>query len=384
MRDAGKKAEERNPSRPKAGPYAGAELDYALLVPVLLLVGIGVAMVYSASCEIALKQYGSEYFFFKKQLIYAVIGSFLMLTCAFVPYRLYRPLTYLFLAAALALLAAVLINGVGQSSGGATRWLRIQGVSFQPVEFAKLSLIVFMAYSLSKKQERVEELKIGFLPHLLILVAFSALILCQPDFGSMAIIWMLAWMVMYAGRVRLRHLTGAFLLLLPFAVYLVTSSEYRFKRYMTFLDPWKYPLDEGYQIIHSLMAFASGGLFGKGFGQGYQKLFYLPTPHTDFIFSVIGEEGGWLWILLVLFLYLVILWRGVRIACTRPDFFGSLLALGITAAISLQAVVNMGVNLSLLPTKGLTLPFLSYGGTSLLVNLVLVGILLNIARSRAK
>jgi cell division protein FtsW len=359
-------------------------LDYALLVPVLLLVGLGVAMVYSASCEIALKQFGSEYYFFRKQLIFAGIGALLMLSLAFVPYRVYRGMNYLFLGAAVFLLAAVLVNGVGQTAGGATRWLRVSGVSFQPVEFAKLSLIVYMAYSLSKKQERVEELNIGFLPHLLILCLFSVLVLLQPDFGSMVIMWMLTWMVLYAGRVRVAHLASAFLGLLPLAVYLVTSSDYRFKRYMTFLDPWKYPLDEGYQIIHSLMAFGSGGLLGKGFGQGYQKLFYLPTPHTDFIFSVIGEEGGWIWVVIVLALYMILLWRGIEIARSRPDFFGSLLALGITVSIALQAVVNMGVNLSLLPTKGLTLPFLSYGGTSLLLNMVLVGILMNIGTSRAK
>ncbi|MFW5901747.1 MAG: FtsW/RodA/SpoVE family cell cycle protein, partial [Thermodesulfobacteriota bacterium] len=308
----------------------GAGLDYTLLIPVLLLVGIGVAMVYSASCEIALKQYGNEYYFFKKQLIFAAIGCPVMLMLAFVPYRLYRSLTYLFLLGAVILLIAVLVSGAGQTAGGATRWLRINGLSFQPIEFAKLSLIIFMAYSLGKKQDRIEELNIGFLPHVIVLCLLSALILLQPDFGSMAILWMLCCVVMYVGRVPVRHLAATFALIAPLAVYLVASSEYRLKRYLTFLDPWKYPLDEGYQIIHSLMAFGSGGFLGKGFGQGYQKLLYLPTPHTDFIFSVIGEEGGWLWVLIVLVLYLVILWRGLEIARCRPDFFGSLMALGIT------------------------------------------------------
>ena len=358
--------------------------DYTLVVPVLLLVGIGVAMIYSASCEIALKQFGNEYYFFKKQLIFAGLGSMVMLLIRFIPYRLYRPLAYLFLFAAIIFLSAVLINGVGQTAGGATRWLRLKWVSFQPTEFAKLALIIFMAYSLTKKQDRIEELNIGFLPHILILSLLSVLIIFQPDFGSIAIMWVLAWVVMYAGRVRVLHLTATFFLLLPFAAYLIASSEYRLKRYLTFLDPWKYPLDEGYQIIHSLMAFSSGGMLGKGFGQGYQKLFYLPAPHTDFIFSVIGEEGGYLWILIILVLYLIILWRGIEIARSRPDFFGSLLALGITISIALQVIVNMGVNLSLLPTKGLTLPFLSYGGTSLMINMVLIGMLMNIGMYRAR
>jgi len=358
--------------------------DYTLLVPVLLLVGIGVAMIYSASCEIALKQFGNEYYFFKKQLIFAGLGVMVMLMIRFIPYRVYRPLTYLIFITAIVLLSVLLINGVGHASGGATRWLKLKWVSFQPTEFAKLALIIFMAYSLTKKQDRIEELNIGFLPHVLILCLLSGLIILQPDFGSIAIMWMLAWVVMFAGRVRVLHLTVTILMLLPVATYLIVSSEYRLKRFLVFLDPWRYPLDEGYQIIHSLMAFGSGGLLGKGFGQGYQKLFYLPTPHTDFILSVIGEEGGWLWILIVLGLYLIILWRGIEIARSRTDFFGSLLALGITAAIALQAVVNMGVNLSLLPTKGLTLPFLSYGGTSLLINMVLIGILMNIGMTRAK
>ncbi|MFO7839282.1 MAG: putative lipid II flippase FtsW [Desulfosalsimonadaceae bacterium] len=371
--------------RRSTGTQPGAAVcDYALLIPVLLLVGIGVAMVYSASCEIALKQFGDEYYFFEKQLLFAGFGCLGMIVLRFVPYRIYRPMTYLLLLAATVCLSAVLIKGVGQTAGGATRWLRIWGVSFQPVEFAKMALVVFMAYSLSKKQERVDELNIGFLPHVLILCLLSALVLIQPDFGSMVIMWVLTWIVMYAGRVRVRHLTASSLVLAPFVLYLIMSSQYRLKRYMTFLDPWKYPLDEGYQIIHSLMAFGSGGLVGKGFGQGYQKLFYLPAPHTDFIFSVIGEEGGWLWILIVLSLYIIILWRGVEIARSRPDFFGSLLALGITVSIALQAVVNMGVNLSLLPTKGLALPFLSYGGSSLFFNLLLVGILMNIGLSRKK
>ncbi|HMA84718.1 MAG TPA: putative peptidoglycan glycosyltransferase FtsW, partial [Desulfosalsimonadaceae bacterium] len=297
--------------------------DYTLLVPVLLLVGIGVAMIYSASCEIALKQFGNEYYFFEKQLIFAGLGAMVMLLIRFIPYRVYRPLTYLFFIVAIVLLSALLINGVGQSAGGATRWLRLKGISFQPTEFAKLALIIFMAYSLAKKQDRVEELNIGFLPHVLILCLLSGLIILQPDFGSIVIMWMLAWAVMFAGRVRALHLTVTFLMILPVAAYLIVSSPYRLKRFMIFLDPWRYPLDEGYQIIHSLMAFGSGGLLGKGFGQGYQKLFYLPAPHTDFIFSVIGEEGGWLWVLIVLGLYLIILWRGIEIARARTDFFGS-------------------------------------------------------------
>ncbi len=358
--------------------------DPVLLFPVLMLTGIGIVMVYSASSEIALRQYGSEYHFFIRQLIFAGLGVAVMAGCRFIPYRLYRLLAYAMLVVAVLLLCAVTIDGLGHTAGGATRWLRLKWVSFQPSEFARLALIVFIAYSLTKKQETVDRLSIGFLPHVLVLLIFSGLIMLQPDFGTIAIFWALTWLLMYAGRVPFAHLVCAFILLLPFAVWLLVSAEYRLKRYITFLDPWQYPLDEGYQIIHSLMAFGSGGFAGKGFGQGYQKLFYLPTPHTDFIFSVIGEEGGLLWVLIVLALYLVVMWYGFRIAATAKDCFGSLLAFGITSAIALQAIVNMGVNLSLLPTKGLTLPLLSYGGSSLVLNLAGIGILMNISLGRNK
>lgn len=356
--------------------------DVGILLPVLLLTGIGIAMVYSASSEIALKGFGNEYYFFTKQLTFAGLGFIAMLVCRYIPYRLYRGLTYVLIAGAILMLAAVLIEGLGHDVKGATRWLRFKWFTFQPVEFARFALIVFMGYSLTKKQDQIKDFKIGFLPHVFMLIIFSGLIIMQPDFGSVALLWMMAWIIMFAGRVRISHLVSVFILTLPFVIYLIFSSSYRLKRYMTFLDPWKYPQDEGYQITHSLMGFGSGGIWGQGFGKGYQKLFYLPDPHTDFIFSVIGEEGGLRWVLIVLFLFLIILWRGLGIARSKRDFFGSLLALGITVSIALQAVVNMGVNLSLLPTKGLTLPFLSYGGSSLVINLALIGILMNIWASQ--
>ena len=357
--------------------------DVVILLPVLFLTGIGVAMVYSASSAIALHDYGNEYYFFTKQLIFAGLGLFGMLVCRYIPYRLYRNLTYVLVAGALVLLGIVLMKGMGHEVKGAIRWIQFSGIRFQPVEFARFALIVFMGYSLTKKQDDIESFSIGFMPHVLVLLVFSLLILLQPDYGSVAIFWMLAWLIMFAGRVRFSHLSlSAMVFVIPAAVVLIFSSTYRLKRCMSFLDPWQYPKDEGYQVIHSLMGFGSGGLWGKGFGQGYQKLFYLPDPHTDFIFSVIGEEGGLRWILIVMFLYLVILWRGLGIAQSKRDFFGSLLALGITISIALQAVINMGVNLSLLPTKGLTLPFLSYGGSSLVINLALIGVLMNIWASQ--
>ncbi len=366
----------------KAGFQA---FDLMVLLPVLFLTGIGVAMVYSASSAIALNAYNNEYYFFTRQLVFAGLGITALFVCRFVPYRLYRYMTYLLLAGALILLGIVLVNGIGHEVKGAIRWIQVGPVRFQPVEFARFALIVFMGYSLTKKQDDIEVFAIGFMPHVIMLMMFSVLILLQPDYGSVVIFWGLAWIIMYAGRVRFFQLFfSALLFAAPAAAALIFTSEYRLKRVLSFLNPWDYPQDEGYQVIHSLMGFGSGGIWGKGFGQGYQKLFYLPDPHTDFIFSVIGEEGGLWWVLIVMALYLIILWRGLEIARARQDFFGALLALGITVSITLQAVINMGVNLSLLPTKGLSLPFISYGGSSLVINLALIGVLLNIRAARKK
>jgi cell division protein FtsW len=243
-------------------------------------------------------------------------------------------------------------------------------------------MVIWLAYSLSKKQDRVKAFSIGMVPHLVVLGVFVLLISRQPDFGSVVILGAVTWVMLFAGGVRLIHLLSPLVVLLPAAYLFMISAEYRIGRLLSFLNPWKYQSDEGYQVIHSLMAFGSGGVFGTGIGKGYQKLFYLPEPHTDFVFSVIGEELGLIGVLAILALYFIILWRGVLIARRIRDPFGQLLAVGLTAAIGLQVGVNMSVALGLLPTKGLTLPFMSYGGTSLLINMASVGILLNIAASR--
>jgi cell division protein FtsW len=242
-------------------------------------------------------------------------------------------------------------------------------------------MIVYLAYSLSKKQDLIRQFSIGFIPHVLVLFMLSAFIMLQPDFGSVAILSMITWVMMFAGGVRLSHLMSSLVFILPAGIYMMMSESYRVERFFSFLNPWKYQTEGGYQVIHSLMAFGSGGLTGAGLGQGYQKLFYLPEPHTDFIFSVIGEELGGIFVLGVIALYILIIWRGIIIARKCDDLFGSLLATGLISAIGLQVVINMCVTLGLLPTKGLTLPFLSYGGTSLLVNMVAVGILMNISKA---
>ncbi len=358
--------------------------DVKLLFAVLFLVGIGIVMVYSASSALALKKYGSDFYFLKKQAVFSLLGIIALVLFSHTPFRIYRALTYPIVFTAIGLLVAVQVSGLGLSAGGSLRWLQIGPVTFQPVEVARLALIVFMAYSLSKKQDALQCFSIGFMPHVLLLVIFSIPLLFQPDFGSVVIFGTLVWIMMFVAGVPVRHLLSALILMLPLAYFLMINATYRIKRLISFLDPWEYPAAEGYQIIHSLMAFGTGGLWGAGIGKGYQKLFYLPEPHTDFIFAVIGEELGFWGVLFILGLYAIVIWRGTSIACRCQDNFGMLVAAGITTAIGLQVSINMGVALGLLPTKGLTLPFLSYGGTSLLLNMASIGILMNIGARHAK
>jgi len=358
--------------------------DAMLLFPVLFLVGIGIVMVYSASSALALKKFGSDLYFLKKQALFSLVGFSALVICRHFPYRLYRSLAYPILLAAIFFLIAVQVSGLGYSAGGSMRWLRFGGVTFQPSEFARLALIVYLAYSLDKKKDRMKEFSIGFFPHMVVLAMLSGLIIIQPDFGSVVILGIVTWIMLYIGGARIFHLAISLLALLPVAYFFIASAEYRIKRLMSFLDPWQYPTNEGYQIVHSLMAFGTGGIWGTGIGKGYQKLFYLPEPHTDFIFSVIGEELGLLGVMLILGLYGVVFWRGILIALDTKDFFGSLMAVGLTAAIGLQVCVNMGVALGLLPTKGLTLPFLSYGGTSLIFSMASIGILMNISGTKGR
>lgn len=358
--------------------------DFHLFLPVLLLAGIGVVMVYSASSALALKKFGADTYFLKKQVIFAFTGIFLLLAAYRVPIRTLRHLTYPLVALALILLFAVHIPTIGFSAGGATRWLHLGPFSFQPAEFARFVLVLYLAYSLSRKEAQLDDFYIGFLPHLIILGIFSFLILLQPDFGSVVILGALTWIMMFMGGVPVKHLGTSLLVLFPAVYVFLVVESYRIERITSFFDPWQYAKDGGYQLIHSLMAFGSGGIWGKGLGQGYQKLFYLPEPHTDFIFSVIGEELGLVGVLFILVLYGIIVYKGVKIALNTPDMFASLLAGGITFALALQVCVNTGVALALLPTKGLTLPFLSYGGTSLLLNMIAVGVLMKIGAEQAE
>ncbi|RLB91522.1 MAG: putative lipid II flippase FtsW [Deltaproteobacteria bacterium] len=356
--------------------------EKSILFPVLLLSGIGIVMVYSASSSISMDNHNTVFYYMKKQAIFMGISLCVMFVAASFPYKLYKSISYIILFTAIAMLVAVLFPSLNIKAGGACRWLNLGGFTFQPAEFAKLALIIFLGYSLSKKQDMVKQFFVGFVPHAFIFLIFACLIIIQPDFGTVVVLGMIAWGMMFVAGVKITHLLSPTPLLVPVLYFWIYKVDYRLERIMSFLNPWEDPLNTGYQITNSLKAFGAGGIFGKGIGLGMQKMHYLPEPHTDFIFSIIGEELGLLGVLLVLFLYLILLLKGIRIAKTSKTIFGAITATGLTIYIGVQVIINTGVTLGVLPTKGLTLPFISYGGTSLVINMAAMGILMNIGASR--
>jgi len=353
-----------------------------ILFPVILLSGIGIIMVYSASSSISMENHNTAFYYMKKQALFLGISLCVMFITASFPYKLYRNFSYLILFGAIALLIAVLFPALSVKAGGAHRWLSLGGVTFQPAEFAKLSLILFLGYSLSKKQDMIKQFSVGFFPHAFIFALFACLIIIQPDFGTIVVLGMITWGMMFIAGVKITHLLSPTPLLIPVIYFWVYKVEYRLERILSFLNPWDDPYNTGYQITHSLKAFGSGGIFGKGIGLGMQKMHYLPEPHTDFIFSIIGEELGLIGVLTVLSLYLILLLKGIQIAKTSKSLFGTITATGLTIYIGIQVIINTGVALGVLPTKGLTLPFISYGGTSLVINMAAMGILMNIGASK--
>lgn len=354
--------------------------DFILLGAALILVGIGIVMVYSTSAIIAGDRFGDPYYFLKRQALYAGAGFLMMMaTMIFVPYGSLKRLAYpIYILSALMLLV-VLIPGIGHKAGGAMRWLKIGGVTFQPSEFAKLGLIIFLAYFLTKKEEKIRSFSFGFLPTVLLSGLIIVLLAMEPDFGAALFLTAMVFILLFISGARMIYMAGAFLLATPAVYFLLMNAEYRYKRLISFIRPWEDPSGTSFQIIQSFLSFGSGGLFGLGLGEGRQKLFFLPAPHTDFIFSIIGEELGLIGALGVVVLFFLLTFRGIQIGISIQDRFGSYLALGISLMISLQAIINMGVVLGLLPTKGLTLPFVSYGGTSLIANFIGLGILLGLS-----
>ncbi len=356
--------------------------DPWLILAVLALTAIGLVMVYSASSSLALKRHMDAAYFFKRQLLHVGVGLGLMIFLARMEYDRLRRWAYPFLGLVFILLVAVLIPGLGHRAGGAARWLRLFGVSIQPSELAKLALMMYMAYSLSAHHDNIRTFSRGFLPHLGMSVVLVLPILAQPDLGMSLMVFTIGLVMMFVAGVRMLYLGGLVVTAIPVVYTLIVAFPYRFQRLAVFLDPWKYRYGAGFQIVHSFLAFGSGGTMGAGLGASKQKLFYLPEPHTDFIFSVLGEELGLWGVALVLSLFLLLVWRGIKTALGARDLFGTYLAMGATLIIGLQAFVNAGVVMGALPTTGLTLPFISSGGSSMVTNFVCVGILLSVSAHR--
>lgn len=355
------------------------EYDLTIMLMAIALTCFGVVMVYSASSVMAAKRFHDGFFFLKRQGLYALLGFALMLITMRVNYHFWRKLSVPVLLGCIVLLVLVLIPGIGGSAGGASRWIRLPGFNFQPSEVAKIALIMYMAYSLDRKQDKIKELGSGFVSYMLILLVMLALLLKQPDMGSALTLAAVSIIMLFAAGTRLVYIVSIFLMSMPFLYFLVMNVAYRKRRILAFLDPWQDPQNSGFQIIQSWLAFGTGGLFGQGLGEGKQKLFYLPEAHTDFILSVVGEELGFLGVIVIIGMFFLLVQRAMRIAVAAPDPFGRFLALGIAVLFGIEASVNMGVVTGLLPTKGLALPFISYGGSSLLISLFAVGILLNIS-----
>jgi cell division protein FtsW len=354
--------------------------DLWLLFAVASLLGLGVVMVFNVTYFHAGDRYGDPFLFFRKHLVSLAIGVAGMLLVSRVRTEWLERWATPLLFASMAALILVLIPGIGVERGGARRWLVLGGFSLQPTELAKPAVVLFLAHWISRHRDSLRESWRACLPVLFSVGLATLLVLAQPDFGAAVILSALLLSMLFIGGVRTPHLlalAGAGGALLAVAVF---TAPYRVLRLLAFLDPWEHSQGIGFQLVQSLIAFGSGGLTGVGLGQSRQKLFFLPEAHTDFIFALIGEELGLLGALVVLFLFGLIAARGLRIAVRHPDPFASLLAFGITLVIVLSAVVNVGVVLGVLPTKGLPLPFLSYGGSALLGTMLGVGVLTGLSR----
>jgi cell division protein FtsW len=358
--------------------------DSLLALTLAALVLTGIIMVFSASAVYAQEEFHDSYYFLKRHLMWVVLGTGVLLAARKVDYHRLHSLTYPAMIITLTLLLMVMMPGLGKEAGGARRWLSLAGFTFQPSELAKFTVILFVARSMVKRADKLRDFAYGYLPNLIVLGIFFTLILMQPDFGTAMIIGIVSFLMLFIAGVRPKFLVYSVMAILPFLVTAVLSHEYRKRRILSFLDPWQDRTDTGFQAVQSFLAFGRGGIFGLGLGDSRQKLFYLPEAHTDFIYSVIGEELGIIGALGLLFLFALLIWRGCNTALRAPDLFGTHLALGLTLVLGVQALVNMGVAVGILPTKGLTLPFISLGGSSLVVSMMSMGVLLNISEQSTR
>jgi len=358
--------------------------DPVLFSAVIILVCLGLVAVYSSSAMVSYAQADEMFLYLKRQAFWAILGTGAMVMAMRVPYQKWQKTALPLLVISLLLLLLVMVPQFGKTVYGARRWLKFGPLVFQPVELAKLSVVIYLADTLTRKQMVIKRFFRTLVPALLVLGVFSVLLLKQPDLGSTVIIVSIGVFMFFIAGVRLSQLAALGVSSVPVIYHEIISAPYRLQRLKSFIDPWADPRNDGFQMVQSFLALGSGGIFGVGLGNSQQKFFYLPTPHTDFIFSIIGEEFGFIGAGLIVALFLCVVWRGMRIATMTEEMFGRLLAAGITVMIGIQAIINIGVVTGSLPTKGTTLPFISYGGSALLLNMTAIGILLNISRKGAR
>ena len=356
------------------------QIDPILLFIVVALMGVGLVMVYSASSITSLAQMSDGLYYFKRQLLWVIVGLVAMLLTSGIPYHKLEKFSVPLLGVAIFLLVLVLIPGVARDIGGAKRWIRFGSLGFQPAEFAKMCFVLYMAHSISARQKVIGSFMHGMLPDLIVTGIVFALIYKEPNLSTATLVGGTYFAMYFLGNGSLANLGGLAACGIVMVVSLMFGASYRMRRFTAFLDPWENAKTSGYHIIQSLVAIGSGGIWGLGLGESRQKFFILPERHTDFIFAITCEELGLIGGVAVLLLFFILIWRGLYIASRAPTMFGFLTAAGITCVIGLQVVVNISVVLSLMPTTGVTLPFISYGGSSTLFLAIGVGILLNISR----
>ncbi|MFO7942526.1 MAG: putative lipid II flippase FtsW [Bacillota bacterium] len=355
-------------------------MDPILFATVLALVAFGLVMVFSSSSYSALVRFEDSMHYFRRQALWALFGLATMLVAQMVDYRLYRRHARVILFVGMFLLALSLVPGVGTLARGSRRAILLGPLSLSPAEVVKICLVVYLAHGMCRAPAKMHSFWAGVWPALMTVGAAVAMILLQPDLGTAIAVAGTAFFLLYAAGARVIHLIPVALLGAPAVWYLITSESYRMRRFLAFLNPWADPMGYGFHIIQSLYALGAGRLLGLGLGASHQKFLYLPEQHTDFIFAIVGEELGFLGSLVLVALFGVFLWRGLTTAARAPDAFASLLSTGITIMIVFQAFINIGVVTSILPVTGIPLPFISYGGSSLMVTMMSAGILLNISK----
>ncbi|MBY6809541.1 stage V sporulation protein E [Clostridium botulinum] len=362
----------------KLGKKNMGQIDYGIFYSVVLLLAVGVVMVYSASSYYAMFKNNDSMYFLKRQLVWAVLGMIVLCTTMSIDYHKIKKYTLWLMIGCIPLLLVVfLFPGVN----GAQRWIQIGPMSFQPSELAKYVVVLFLAKGIEMKGDGIKNFSTGIVPYLFVSGIYAALVLAEKNLSIASVIMIVTFIVLFSAGGRIKHLFGIVAPLMVSAAVLFTVGEpYRRARMLNFVDPWKDPTGNGYQLIQSFYALGAGGITGLGLGQSRQKTLYMPEPHNDFIFAIIGEELGLIGCLCIITLFVVFIWRGIKVAMSAKDTYGTLLAIGITSVVAVQSLINIAVVTGSMPVTGVPLPFISYGGTSLVINMAAMGVLLNISR----